>query len=856
MLVRPLMRFAPLAPSFRDKSRQGENDVRRGLRNPWNQVIRATVLLSAALLFGAACDDDDNDADGNICAEGTVEVDGECVLDTRVCGPGTELRGTRCEATGGGGGDELECGAGTVEVSGECVPSSTVECGPGTTLNTDGECIPDALIECGPGTVEADGQCVPDSTSSACGDGTVLDEASGECVPDLGLICGAGTVAVDGECVDTLEALRRMTSIPEGNEPNDPSLGGAARAVPLAPAGDSVLLKGTIGAVDPVDGPDWDAWSITSTVPGQVIRVTGISAGLPAPWFALVGDLDGDGVYDYQRTSPTNEDTQPWRDFVLPVPGEYLLFVTDRLNASGGSSGSPTYEYYTIVETLPPLTAAGATSVTVGTAPITVAPGSQKPVHDNVFHITPSAGADELVVFDRPVFDNAYAFQSLLLFDPSDMSFAGIESFTFCIEDIFFGTQCYLRGPFGREVSASGLVAVLDADSINGFGEFGATVTLEAAPTLSSNAQGTLDNGGLDIYVADLPAGTLLEVQIEGEANVQPLVQLLGADGQALTLAQDDDYDGIVTARWYFDTDSRVQVLVGDGAFEDPTGTSYGYTLAADMIPVASLGQLHINAPTASLNNIALDSASNDSTWLAFEVNPAGPASAELTVNSIAEVGFELYLQSGGQFTTVGGAFPSNGEASGQIAIPAPGWILAQLVALSGADSAIEATATLSELPVYSGDGNTCQTAIALAGSGSFVVDLPAYTSTLTSTAFGDCGGITGSARSGQDSFYLVNVPDGMTLSVDVTGTGNGDDPLIALLENSPTLCSSLGVDSSAFTCLAYNDDRDPSNWNFAPFTSWTNDTGSTVEVMVVVDNWFTSVTAGDHNLVTITIAP
>lgn len=853
MLVRPLMRFAPLAPSFRDKSRQGENDVRRGLRNPWNQVIRATVLLSAALLFGAACDDDDNDADGNICADGTVEVDGECVLDTRVCGPGTELRGTRCEAIGG---DDLECGEGTVEVSGECVPSSTVECGPGTTLNTDGECIPDSIIECGPGTVEADGQCVPESTGSPCGDGTVLDEASGECVPDLGLVCGAGTVAVDGECIDTLEALRRMTSIPEANEPNDPLLGGAPRVVTLAPAGDSVLLNGTIGVADPVDGADWDGWSITTTEPGQVIRVTGVSAGLPAPWFALLGDLDGDDLYDYQRTSPTNEDAQPWRDFVLPVPGEYLLFVTDRLNASGGSSGSPAYEYYAIVETLPPLTAAGATSVTVGAAPITVAPDSQKPVHDNVFLITPSAGADELVVFDRPVFDNAYAFQSLLLFDPSDMSFAGIESFTFCVEDIF-GTQCYLRGPFGREVSASGLVAVLDADSISGFGQFGATVTLEAAPALSSNAQGTLDNGGLDFYVADVSAGTLLEIQVEGEADVQPLVQLLSAEGQALTLAQDDDDNGIVTARWYFDTDSRVQVLVGDGAFEDPAGTNYGYTLAADMIPVASLGQLDASSPTASLDNIALDSASNDSTWIAFEVVPTGPASAGLTVNSIAEVGFDLYKQSAGQFSSVGSAFPLGGEASTQASVSEPGWILAQLVALSGADSAIEATATLAELQVYSGEGDTCQTAVALAGSGSFVVDLPAYTSTLTgSGVFGDCGGTTGSARSGQDSFFIVDVPDGMTLSVDVTGSGNGDDALLALLENSATLCSNIGVDTNAFTCLAYNDDRDINNWDFTPFASWTNDTGSPVEVMVVVDNWYTSSAAGDNNLVTITIAP
>lgn len=134
---------------------------------------------------------------GQDCGEGTEEVDGVCVAITpvgedpqQVCGEGTELRGTTCEAV------SLACGEGTMVVDGACV----------------GELI------CGLDTEASDGACVPADT--VCGRDSVFDTDSGTCVASGGLICGTGTVATDdgSECVPDLATACGPGSVSNSDE--------------------------------------------------------------------------------------------------------------------------------------------------------------------------------------------------------------------------------------------------------------------------------------------------------------------------------------------------------------------------------------------------------------------------------------------------------------------------------------------------------------------------------------------------------------------------------------------------------------------------------------------------------------
>src|SRR4051812_4716920 len=81
-----------------------------------------------------------------VCAAGTTEVNGKCVL---------------------------QCGSGTTEVNGQCVP----RCGAGTT-EVNGQCV----VKCGAGTVESDaGTCVaapPPKAGDSCTTGFACEDAS------------------------------------------------------------------------------------------------------------------------------------------------------------------------------------------------------------------------------------------------------------------------------------------------------------------------------------------------------------------------------------------------------------------------------------------------------------------------------------------------------------------------------------------------------------------------------------------------------------------------------------------------------------------------------------------------------
>lgn len=130
-------------------------------------AVAAGFLLGAGAIF-TGCG-------GNDCGAGTVEQDGECVV----------------EDTGSG----TTCGAGTRLEGGECVPVSTVTCASGTMLMGD-TCV--AAVTCGTDTAEEGGACVPQGT--VCADGTVFDPGTGKCVTALADSCGTGTSDNSGTC--------------------------------------------------------------------------------------------------------------------------------------------------------------------------------------------------------------------------------------------------------------------------------------------------------------------------------------------------------------------------------------------------------------------------------------------------------------------------------------------------------------------------------------------------------------------------------------------------------------------------------------------------------------------------------
>ena len=118
------------------------------MRSKWLKLSMMFVVVIALGTAVGACG-----GDGNECAAGTVEVDGQCVP---VCGDTEYWNGTDCVG----------------------VPA----CAAGTILNaTTGECEP----ACADGTYWTGTACDDVPT---CGDGTQFNATTGECDP----ICTAG----------------------------------------------------------------------------------------------------------------------------------------------------------------------------------------------------------------------------------------------------------------------------------------------------------------------------------------------------------------------------------------------------------------------------------------------------------------------------------------------------------------------------------------------------------------------------------------------------------------------------------------------------------------------------------------
>lgn len=409
---------------------------------------------------------------GTECGEGTTEQDGQCVAETTgesvTCAEGTTLTDGKCEADVSGcgantslnddgecvadeGPDPAEsCGTGTQydEGAGECVPTSTIECGEGTT-EEGGECVADPQDStCQAGTSLADdGSCVVDTsacgsktqldpnsntclaTDELCGANTAYDADSDSCVPtdsvcdagtvysaDTGLClpeatCKMGDVILNGNCVSPVEeavANADFTST-EAADPvannDDPLLGGTTNDLTI-PAMGTFVAAGEIGTPVDLDGdmrPDQDVDSYTfSATAGQTFQISVQPTAGPSLAFAIgetnaINTLTPEQAFVRFSTFGLNAGSS--RSVVIPEDGDYTIFVAPSFYLAngfeGGPSGSDNWTYALRIEEIAPYM---PTDVDTSMGPIT---GEFTNLSDNLFRLTNYTGGPATFTIDR-----------------------------------------------------------------------------------------------------------------------------------------------------------------------------------------------------------------------------------------------------------------------------------------------------------------------------------------------------------------------------------------------------------------------------------------------------------------------
>ena len=294
----------------------------------------AALLLSTWSTLGCG---------GPECSDGTVEQDGECVLDgdPEQCPDGMVEQGGECVA-------EYDlCADDDIFKDGECVPE--VECGQNATLDGD-HCVIDEVVECGDGTEEldpnenecvasaeacgvhtafSDGQCVP--TDKVCNEGTTFDHDTGLCLPDLE--CRPGDILDDGTCIAPGELLAEDVDVTAEGITN-PDYDGEPAQLDVPEHGE-IVFEGTIGVPEPeVDDEDEEIGpgDLESTFvvfefdadAGDWFEVAVYSLGLPDPMFRIV---DTDEEQSFERLSARGVGDDKSRQFIAPEDGTYQLWV-------------------------------------------------------------------------------------------------------------------------------------------------------------------------------------------------------------------------------------------------------------------------------------------------------------------------------------------------------------------------------------------------------------------------------------------------------------------------------------------------------------------------------------------------
>ncbi len=295
----------------------------------------ATLALSLLILTGCS---------GLECAEGTTDIDGQCmaVTTTDTCIDGVVVDGI-CQAhssfcADGTAYDETTqscvpestetttCGTNTSEEDGQCVAESAAGCGANTELDpNDNSCVP-TDDNCADGTLfSADKQgCV--AADEVCATGTTFSEEAGLCLPDSS--CSPGDVVVEGTCITAAEALAADADV-EAMGNTDPDFGGDPIELDVADYDDLSVFRGTIEVPQDLDGSgdldqQVDHFRFDAEA-GDWFEISVQSLGIPTPHFSVYAEEGG--TENFYRAAPIGISGDKSRQIAVPEDGTYHLAV-------------------------------------------------------------------------------------------------------------------------------------------------------------------------------------------------------------------------------------------------------------------------------------------------------------------------------------------------------------------------------------------------------------------------------------------------------------------------------------------------------------------------------------------------
>ena len=586
------------------------------------------------------------------------------------------------------------------------------------------------------------------------------------------------------------------------------------------------------------------------------------------------------------------------------IEGTQVIF--DLTTDVGSASGGPGFDYRLAVETLPSLDLAALPELLLGGTESQTLSGDKAQygrVDEEIVMARKANGDPGFLEVEVTAYDvNAYATGILATLDPAAPADARIpQPLGIAQEGLVFSVP----------VPGGGLIVGHDNIVAQGFAQDAYSVTLRSAPELtegvgfvSSMDDAPADDTGFSRdHFLIAPKGSLVEVTATGvgdgltpilalfaldENQVQTLVACAGADGVANPAVCSIVADGepLSVARYFPGDATETQILsvvMVDVASAE--GTNFGFTLT----PTLSNPTVIALDDTAGIDDLTqdvggLDSQTGNTTrWAVVTLTPdVDPKTLDIlstpSAASTAVLTTTLYTQAvDGVFASGSdAAITAGGSTAVSTAAPAEPTTFLLKNALSGAPQSaanISVNASLSSIPVLSGANDLCAAPQVVAGSGSFVVDLfdtaANYTSTVRGPlsgliAGGACDDVDGTgdglpfgfptSATAPESFFSVSIPAGATLSVDAGGTGNGDDTLVLVLNNTATVCADLAAANAAAVCLVGDDDTGGGASGYFSAASYANTGATPINALVIIKNWVTPNADGDANTVTFTI--
>ncbi len=294
------------------------------------------VLLGASLLPLMGC------GGGVECGPGTVEEDGECVLEGDLDCPDGQVRlgsscvdtaslcdtGTTYDADSGtcvaDGEAGFTCGPNTSEDGGVCIVDTAAVCSTGTQRDPmENVCVVTEAVCSGATAYDSDTDtCLP--TADVCDDGTEFDAELGLCMATVG--CQSGDVVVDGFCLSPAQAMAADADVDADGANSSPFFEGTPHAI--NPDGGAVFTGTIVAPTDLDDDGNLDQhfdYFAFEAEAGDWFEISVQSLGLPAPHFAVwyqYEEDDGEGGVNLEtvlyRESSTFSGNAKAREVVIP----------------------------------------------------------------------------------------------------------------------------------------------------------------------------------------------------------------------------------------------------------------------------------------------------------------------------------------------------------------------------------------------------------------------------------------------------------------------------------------------------------------------------------------------------------